>query len=100
MAEKRNLTPNVMTFGVLALGCVECRDAEEFLSGLEAFGYRPNSVIMSTLIRKAYLSKNFEFLLFVMNYMLNNDLRPNEQAISEVEEFAKGLSNIKKPTVR
>lgn len=90
----------MMTFGVLALGCQECREAKEFLEGMEAFGYRPNRVIMSTLIRKACVTKNFEYLLFVMSYMLKNGMEPNPQAISDVDRFSKELSNIKKPTVR
>lgn len=88
-----------MTFGVLALGCQECRDAEEFLQGMEAFGYRPNSIIMSTLINVACHNKNFEYLLFVMNYMLEHKMRPNTQAVRDMDKFSKGLSNIKKPTV-
>ncbi|XP_072763102.1 pentatricopeptide repeat-containing protein 1, mitochondrial isoform X2 [Anoplolepis gracilipes] len=98
MTEKRNLSPNVMTFGVLALGCQNCKHAEEFLRGIEAFGYSPNTVIMSTLIHKACQNKNLEYLLFVMNYMLENRMRPNEQAVTEVKEFSKTLSDIKKPT--
>lgn len=98
MAEKRNLSPNVMTFGVLALGCQERREAEEFLKGMEAFGYKPNTIIMSTLIHTACHKKNFEYLLYVMIYMMKNEMRPNTQAVEEVEKFSKELSNIKKPT--
>lgn len=98
ITEKRNLSPNVMTFGVLALGCQELWEAKEFLEGMEAFGYRPNSIIMSTLIRKACLNKNFEYLLFVMSYMLKNEMRPNSQATTDVNQFAKELTSIKKPT--
>lgn len=99
MAEKRNLSPNVMTFGVLALGCQERREVEEFLKGMEAFGYKPNTIIMSTLIHTACHKKNFEYLLYVMIYMMKNEMRPNTQAVEEVEKFSKELSNIKKPTV-
>ncbi|KAL6424424.1 hypothetical protein ACFW04_009890 [Cataglyphis niger] len=97
MAEKRNLSPNVMTFGVLALGCQEHREAKEFLEGMEAFGYRPNNIIMNTLIHTACHKKNFEYLLYIMNYMLKNEIKPNTQAIEEVEKFSKELPNIKKP---
>lgn len=100
MTEKRNLTPNVMTFGVLALGCQECRDAEEFLRGMEAFGYKPNRIIMSTLINVACHRKNFEYLLFVMDYMLENKMKPNTQAFRDVDNFTKEIPTIKKPTVR
>lgn len=99
MTEKRNLSPNVMTFGVLALSCEECTEAKEFLEGIEAFDYRPNSVIMSTLIRKACVKKNFEYLLFVMNYILRNKINPNSQTIADVDRFSKELAKIKKPTV-
>ncbi|XP_029174644.1 pentatricopeptide repeat-containing protein 1, mitochondrial [Nylanderia fulva] len=98
LTEKRNLTPTVMTFGVLALGCQECRDAQEFLRGMEAFGYVPNRIIMSTLINVACHKKNFEYLLFVMNYMLENNMKPNTQAFRDVDKFAKEIPNIKKPT--
>lgn len=89
-----------MTFGVLALGCQEYREAKEFLEGIEAFGYKPNSVIMGTLIVQACVKKNFEYLLFVMNYMTENKMKPSKIAVKHLEEFSKGLSKIEKPTVR
>lgn len=99
IAEKRRLSPNVMTFGVLALGCQECEDAKEFLEGIEAFGYKPNTVVMSTLINTACHKKNFNYLLFVMKYMVENNMKPNKQAIKDLQEFSEGLSKIDKPTV-
>ncbi|EZA54634.1 Pentatricopeptide repeat-containing protein [Ooceraea biroi] len=97
ITERKELSPNVMTFGVLALGCHESREAKEFLRGLDAFGYRPNAVIMSTLINNACRKKDFELLLFVMNYMRENKIEPNEQAINNLKEFSQNLSEIEKP---
>jgi len=99
IAEKKNLSPNVMTFGVLALSCQEYRDAKEFLEGIEAFGYKPNSIITGTLIITACYKKNFEFLLFIMKYMMVNKMKPTERTIKCLQEFSKGLSKIEKPTV-
>ncbi|XP_011634487.1 pentatricopeptide repeat-containing protein 1, mitochondrial [Pogonomyrmex barbatus] len=98
IAEKKGLSPNVMTFGVLALGCQKYEDAKEFLKGIEIFGYKPNAVIMSTLISIACYNKNFEYLLFVMKYMMENKIKPNEQAIENLKKFSQELSKIKKPT--
>lgn len=98
ITEKKMLSPNVMTFGVLALGCQEWEHAREFLEGIEAFGYKPNSVIMGTLVSTACRKRNFEFLLFVMRYMTENYIRPNEKAIAIVKEFSEGLSKTEKPT--
>lgn len=94
MAEQKNLTPNVMTFGVLALGCQKYHEAKEFLEGLEAFGYRPNAVIAGTLIRVACNNEDFEYLLFVMNYMVENKIKPNERAIEDLKEFSKKIPKI------
>ncbi|XP_020290829.1 pentatricopeptide repeat-containing protein 1, mitochondrial [Pseudomyrmex gracilis] len=91
MAEQKNLTPNVMTFGVLALGCQKYHEAKEFLEGLEAFGYKPNSVIVGTLINTACHKRDFEYLLFVMNYMMENKIKPNEQAIKDLKEFSREI---------
>lgn len=88
-----------MTFGVLALGCQNCTEAKEFLEGIEAFGYRPNSVIMGTLIDMACHKQDFEYLLFVMNYMVENKTKPSEQTVKCLKNFSKGLSKIEKPTV-
>lgn len=88
-----------MTFGVLALGCQNCAEAAEFLEGIEAFGYKPNSIIIGTLIDAAIYRKDFEYLLFVMNYMMENKMKPSEQTVKCLGIFSKGLSKIEKPTV-
>ncbi|KYQ54424.1 Pentatricopeptide repeat-containing protein 1 [Trachymyrmex zeteki] len=97
MAERKGLSPNIMTFGVLALGCQECRQAKEFLEGIEIFGYKPNSVIIGTLVGTACYKKNFEYLLFMMRYMMENRTRPTAQTIEIVKKFSKELSKIEKP---
>ncbi|KAG5344010.1 PTCD1 protein, partial [Acromyrmex charruanus] len=97
IAEKKGLSPNVMTFGVLALGCQELMQAQEFLEGIEVFGYKPNSVIIGTLIDTACHKKNFGYLLFMMRYMMENRTRPTAQTIEIVKKFSEELSKIEKP---
>lgn len=88
-----------MTFGVLALGCQDRNNGKEFLEGMETFGYRPNAIIMSTLIKTACFKKNFEYLLYIMNYMVKNEMKPNEQAVKDLKEFSKEILMIEKPMV-
>ncbi|XP_018376608.1 PREDICTED: pentatricopeptide repeat-containing protein 1, mitochondrial [Trachymyrmex cornetzi] len=97
LAEKKGLSPNVMTFGVLALGCQELMQAQEFLEGIEVFGYKPNSVIIGTLVDTACYKKNFGYLLFMMRYMMENRTRPTAQTIETVKKFSEELSKIEKP---
>ncbi|KYN02536.1 Pentatricopeptide repeat-containing protein 1, partial [Cyphomyrmex costatus] len=99
MAEKKDLSPNVMTFGVLALGCQKCGEAKEFLEGIEVFGYKPNSVIIGTLMSTAYIKKDIEYLLFMMRYMIENKTKPTAQTIENLKKFSENLSKIEKPTV-
>ncbi|XP_018044242.1 PREDICTED: pentatricopeptide repeat-containing protein 1, mitochondrial isoform X2 [Atta colombica] len=96
IAEKKGLSPNVMTFGVLALGCQELMQAQEFLEGIEVFGYKPNSVIIGTLVDTACHKKNFGYLLFMMRYMTENRTRPTAQTIEIVKKFSEELPKIKK----
>lgn len=97
ITEQKKLSPNIMTFGVLALGCQKCKDAREFLEGMELCGYKPNAVIMSTLVDTACHNKDLYYLLFVMNYMVENKMRPNTDAVKNLKNFSKGLSTIEKP---
>lgn len=97
IAEKKGLSPNVMTFGVLALGCQELMQAQEFLEGIEVFGYKPNSVIIGTLIDTACHKKNFGYLLFMMRYMMENRTRPTAQTIEIIKKFSEELLKIEKP---
>ena len=96
IAEKKGLSPNVMTFGVLALGCQELMQAQEFLEGIEVFGYKPNSVIIGTLVDTACHKKNFGYLLFIMRYMMENRTRPTAQTIEIVKKFSEELPKIEK----
>ncbi|XP_012536909.1 pentatricopeptide repeat-containing protein 1, mitochondrial [Monomorium pharaonis] len=98
IAEKKRLSPNVITFGVLALGCQDRSQAREFLEGIEAFGYKPNSIIVGTLIDAACYKRDFQYLLFVMNYMVENKISPTEKTVETLKEFSEGLSKIEKPT--
>ena len=38
--QKYNLHPNIMTFGVLALGCKNMKEAEKLLSTMDTAGFR------------------------------------------------------------
>ncbi|EFN81269.1 Pentatricopeptide repeat-containing protein 1 [Harpegnathos saltator] len=97
ITEKKSLRPNVMTFGVLALACQEYYDFKEFLEGIEAFGYKPNVIIMTALLKTACIKNNLGCLLFVMDYMVMNKIKPNEQTIKILKEFSKKIPNMRKP---
>lgn len=99
ITEKKSLSPNVMTFGVLALGCQEYNDAKEFLAGIETFGYKPNVVIMGTLLRTACFKKNLGYVLFVMEYMMKNRIKPNTKIIQILVEFSKNMQKLREPKV-
>lgn len=99
MAEAKSLSPNVMTFGVLALACQEYYDVREFLEGMDAFGYKPNGIIMATLLRMGYAKNNLGYVLFVMDYMVKNKMKPDKQAIKILEEFSKKIPGLRKRKV-
>lgn len=88
-----------MTFGVLALGCQEYNDAKEFLAGLEAFGYKPNIIIMTTLLKTACFKRNLGYILLVMEYIMKNRIKPDTKTIQVLVEFSKNIPEMRNPKV-
>lgn len=82
-----HLMPNIITFGVLAIGCKMYKDGRELLEQMDTIGYATNYVILETLIFNACSSKNFPYVLYLMNYILRNRIKPSQQILDTLEKF-------------
>ncbi|XP_060818537.1 pentatricopeptide repeat-containing protein 1, mitochondrial [Bombus pascuorum] len=82
-----HLTPNIITFGVLAIGCKMYKDGRELLEQMDTIGYAPNYVILETLIFNACSVKNFSYVLYLMDYILKNRIKPSQQILSILKKF-------------
>ncbi|KAG7205378.1 hypothetical protein KM043_007374 [Ampulex compressa] len=90
--QQNHMAPDIITFGVLALSCVKRKQALEVIEGMEAIGYKPNTIIMGTFIKKACVRKNFDYALHMMKYMSKNHIKPTERTLNTLDQFE---SNVK-----
>ncbi|XP_031825956.2 pentatricopeptide repeat-containing protein 1, mitochondrial isoform X1 [Nomia melanderi] len=85
--QRHHLSPNIMTFGVLALGCPQEKYGRELLKQMDNIGFKPNCVIVGTLIFSAAQRRNFKYLQYLMNYMLENDVESSPYIFQTLEKF-------------
>ncbi|KAK2583688.1 hypothetical protein KPH14_009614 [Odynerus spinipes] len=92
--QHKHMIPNLMTFGVLALGCVRSKEGKELLNGLEIAGYVPNAVILGTLISNACHRYNTNYVIELLHYMSINKIKPSEKLLSFLENYKKTLKQM------
>lgn len=85
--QSRHFIPNIITFGVLAIGCIRCRDGIELLEQMSTIGYIPNCKILETLFLNACRYNNYVYIYHLMEYILHNNITPSEKILNILEKF-------------
>lgn len=83
------ITPDIMTFGALAISCRNLREAASLIDDMKSFGYRLNTEILGAMLQQACYHINFEYIMFLMKYSVQRKIRPNDQFLEKLEEFKK-----------
>ncbi|OAD60641.1 Pentatricopeptide repeat-containing protein 1 [Eufriesea mexicana] len=82
-----HLIPNIITFGVLALGCTKCSDAKMLVEQMNNIGYEPNNIIIQTLLFKACYIRNFDYVIYLIQYMSQNKVKITKYILDILEKF-------------
>ncbi|KAH0533755.1 pentatricopeptide repeat-containing protein 1, mitochondrial [Cotesia glomerata] len=90
----RGLTPNIITWGVLALGCHTRNDAIALLGGMELSGHELNAVIAGTLIANATMTNHFVYILDIMNILSKKGINPSPELYDILDKFQQKISKI------
>ncbi|XP_017876526.1 pentatricopeptide repeat-containing protein 1, mitochondrial [Ceratina calcarata] len=85
--QKHHLSPNVITFGVLAIGCRKYWDGMELLEQMDAIGYAPNYIVLQALFMNACIGKDFKYVLNLMQYLLKRRMKPPPSILNTLEKF-------------
>lgn len=94
--QKEKLIPNVMTYGVLAIGCESELDAKTLISDMEAAGYRLNAEILGAMLHNACIRFNFSYIKTVLKYMKKEDISPNLKFLEKLEKFSNSCEKLLK----
>ncbi|XP_072318816.1 pentatricopeptide repeat-containing protein 1, mitochondrial [Eucyclogobius newberryi] len=82
---QRHVSVDVQTFGCLALGCDQEKDALQLLSNMEKLRLRPNVHIFSALIGRAGRRLDYIYLKKLLMLMKEKEVWPNEVIIRQLE---------------
>ncbi|KRT81318.1 hypothetical protein AMK59_6297, partial [Oryctes borbonicus] len=89
MIKTTRLEPNIITFGVLALGCQTKEEAESLIEEMHKENYRLNPEILGAMLHQACHHCNFSYVLKMMEICLEEEIRPNKKFMDTLEEFKK-----------
>ena len=84
---KHGHTPDVQTFGVLAMCCREPNECMQFLSDLESLGATLNNEILGALVSSLSYTKDPRGVMKLMKTGERQGLRPSPRFIQIVEKF-------------
>uniref|UniRef100_A0A023GN86 Putative pentatricopeptide repeat-containing protein n=1 Tax=Amblyomma triste TaxID=251400 RepID=A0A023GN86_AMBTT len=82
----RNLHPDVITFGVLALTVHTKKESVEFLKTMQEAGLTVNEETLGTLVCNACFKGNFWFLLDLMEYARRENILVSAAALRAIDK--------------
>lgn len=89
--KKEKLVPNIMTFGVLALGCNNLESTKNLINDIEEVGFRVNIQILGALIKRSYEMLDIEMALFVLENLIKEEINPSPYFMVKLVSLRKSL---------
>uniref|UniRef100_A0A6E8VNZ1 PROP1-like PPR domain-containing protein n=1 Tax=Anopheles coluzzii TaxID=1518534 RepID=A0A6E8VNZ1_ANOCL len=89
MIEAANLEPDIVTYGVLALGCQTQEEARSLLKMMHEADVRMNIQILGAMLRQGCAKQNFRYVTEILQIVRRERLKPNEPFLRHLEEFGR-----------
>ncbi|KAK4018353.1 hypothetical protein OUZ56_000414 [Daphnia magna] len=86
------LFPDIMTFGVLALGCRTLPEADSLMSDMENAGFRVNIEIFGCLLKNAIVRRNCFYIVDLLKRAVKMNLALDEKAVKLLDKFKRETS--------
>jgi pentatricopeptide repeat domain-containing protein 1 len=96
MIKKANLEPDIVTYGVLALGCQTRQEAWALVNEMKKNGIKMNMPILGAMLKQGCCNHNFEYIKDILYIMKKLVLTPNEKIIEILDIFVKSCNYTKK----
>ncbi|XP_044736845.1 pentatricopeptide repeat-containing protein 1, mitochondrial [Chrysoperla carnea] len=87
MIDEAGYRPNLITYGVLAIGCKNRDEAKRLLSLMEVEEYRINSEILGAMLQQACYRNDFGYVMYIMELCLKKEIQPNKKFMEHLLEF-------------
>ncbi|GIY72548.1 pentatricopeptide repeat-containing protein 1, mitochondrial [Caerostris darwini] len=86
LLNKWSLSPDLITFGSLAVGCVTYNKAKIFVNDMRKLGYSPNIEIVGALLNNACKIVDFEFIQNTLELIAELEIDPDEKMLKSIED--------------
>lgn len=93
-SKKLKLKLNIMSYGVLAMGCKTKESAEKLLKDMEEKHLKVNIEILGTLLRHGTVSSNFGYVVYIMNIVKKENIKLNDIFLKHLVTFNDKCSDI------
>lgn len=87
--ESKHLAPDLITYGVLAIGCKFKEDAESLIERITKSGYRLNTEILGAMLYQAYYHTQLEYAIWVLDTNTEWQIKPNKIFMQNLEKCKK-----------
>lgn len=94
MIKTAGYRPNLITYGVLAIGCTTKEEALEFLDAMSKASYRMNIEILGAMLTQACHHNSFPYVLHLMDNCINEGIDPSQKFMDNLETFRKKSKHI------
>lgn len=100
MIGRVKLQPDIVTYGVLALGCQSQEAARSLIQEMNDKGIKMNIQILGAMLKSGCIKKNFEYVMEILNIIQEFRLKPSDKMLEVLESFIKICNKSKKRDVK
>ncbi|GFW39179.1 pentatricopeptide repeat-containing protein 1, mitochondrial [Trichonephila clavipes] len=93
LVNKWSLSPDIVTYGVLAVGCITHRKATVFINDMRKLGYSPNTEIIGALVNNACKCLDFKFIQDTLKLIEELQTDPDERMLKTIEHTLETARN-------
>lgn len=96
MIDKANLQPDIMTYGVLALGCRTRHEAWDLINEMNDKGIKMNMPILGAMVKQGCCTRDFNYIMDILGIIKRFKMKPSEQLMETLDRFIVGINATKK----
>ncbi|KAG4067709.1 hypothetical protein HA402_005481 [Bradysia odoriphaga] len=96
MIQIAGLEPDIVTYGVLALGCRNVEEARDLLTEMDIKGVRMNVQILGAMLKQGCYRRDFPYIFEILKITKKERLKPNRQFLEHIDKFNYHCYNILK----
>ncbi|XP_050440368.1 pentatricopeptide repeat-containing protein 1, mitochondrial [Adelges cooleyi] len=94
LINSEDLSVDIVTFGVLALGCKNKAEAKDLIKSMTDHGFRVNSEILGTMLGQGCFHFNFGYVIFMLNMIKHEEIKPNKMFMERLNSFEDNIRDL------